>query len=105
MPLEIMNRIFKGHHGAPSFQTPADIRLSKPGSAIPKEISGNEGELRALTTKEVAHILGIHQNTVRRWSDLGIIKSFRISARGDRRFKHEDIYRFLNKINTAGAER
>jgi excisionase family DNA binding protein len=52
-----------------------------------------------LTTGEVAGILGIHQNTVRRWSDLGLIRSFRVSERGDRRYKYEDISSFLGVMN------
>jgi excisionase family DNA binding protein len=48
-----------------------------------------------LTVGEVAQLLHIHNNTVRRWSDQGIIKAYRISRRGDRRFKREDIARFL----------
>ena len=48
-----------------------------------------------LTVREVGQLLHIHNNTVRRWSDQGIIKAYRISRRGDRRFKREDIARFL----------
>ncbi len=48
-----------------------------------------------LTTSEVAQMLHIHVNTVRRWSDEGMIKTYRIGTRGDRRFKQEDIARFL----------
>ena len=48
-----------------------------------------------LTTSEVARILHVHINTVRRWSDKGIIKTYRIGSRGDRRFKEEDVSRFL----------
>jgi len=44
-----------------------------------------------LTVREVSQILHVHSNTLRRWSDLGIIKAYRIGPRGDRRFKHEDI--------------
>ncbi|GAI26222.1 unnamed protein product, partial [marine sediment metagenome] len=32
-----------------------------------------------LTTRDVAQLLGIHVNTVRRWSNKGILKSYRIS--------------------------
>jgi excisionase family DNA binding protein len=52
-----------------------------------------------LTVREVARLLHIHSNTVRRWSDRGIIMSYRISRRGDRRFKRRDIARFLVKFN------
>lgn len=45
---------------------------------------------------EVAHLLNIHINTVRRWSNEGILKAYRISSRGDRRFKKEDVLNLLN---------
>ena len=44
-----------------------------------------------LTVREVSQILHVHSNTLRRWSDLGIIKAYRIGPRGDRRFRQEDI--------------
>ena len=44
-----------------------------------------------LTTGQVAKLIHIHPNTVRRWSDKGILESYRISERGDRRFKKEDV--------------
>lgn len=48
-----------------------------------------------LMTRDVAQLLGVHVNTVRRWSKKGILRSYRISSRGDRRFRREDIERFL----------
>jgi len=53
-----------------------------------------------LTTRDVAHLLGLHYNTVRRWSKRGILKSYRIGARFDRRFKREDIDSFLEEAET-----
>ncbi len=44
-----------------------------------------------LTVREVSQILHVHSNTLRRWSDMGLIKVYRIGPRGDRRFKLEDI--------------
>ena len=59
-----------------------------------------------MTVKEVARLLHIHSNTVRRWSDRGIIRAYRITHRGDRRFRREDIARFLAELNaTKGNER
>ena len=52
-----------------------------------------------LTVREVARLLHIHSNTVRRWSDQGLIRAYRISHRGDRRFKRGDIARFLAEFN------
>ncbi len=48
-----------------------------------------------LTPGDVAHLLGIHVNTVRRWSDKGVLKQYRIGSRGDRRYRREDIDGFL----------
>ncbi len=44
---------------------------------------------------EVAKLLGIHVNTVRRWADKGILKAYRITLRGDRRFRREDVEKLL----------
>jgi excisionase family DNA binding protein len=52
-----------------------------------------------LTVKDVAQLLNIHVNTVRRWSDQNIIKSYRVTTRGDRRFKQEDIAHYLAELN------
>jgi len=52
-----------------------------------------------LTVRQVARLLNIHSNTVRRWSDQGIIRAYRITRRGDRRFRREDIARFLAELN------
>jgi len=52
-----------------------------------------------LTVREVSELLHIHANTVRRWSDRGILRSYRIARRGDRRFRREDVARFLAELN------
>jgi len=53
-----------------------------------------------LTTIDVAQLLGLHPNTVRRWNTKGILKSYRLGSRGDRRFKREDIDGFLKEAET-----
>jgi len=59
-----------------------------------------------LTVREVARLLHIHPNTLRRWSDRGRIRAYRITNRGDRRFKRGDIARFLAELNAhRGDER
>ena len=52
-----------------------------------------------LTAREVGQLLHLHTNTVRRWSDRGLIRVYRVSHRGDRRYKREDIVRFLDQMN------
>jgi excisionase family DNA binding protein len=48
-----------------------------------------------LTPRELARLLNVHINTVRRWSDRGVLKAHRFGPRGDRRFSKEDIAEFL----------
>lgn len=50
-----------------------------------------------LTISEVALMLNVHINTVRRWSNQGLLQSYRIGSRGDRRFRKEDVNSFLAK--------
>ena len=65
---------------------------------------GNEMMPPLLTVREVARLLNIHVNTVRRWGDQGILRAYRITSRGDRRFKSEDINSFLAELNNNGAK-
>ncbi len=55
-----------------------------------------------LTTSEVARLLSVHINTVRRWSNQGILKAYRIGSRGDRRFRKEDIDSFFLREGEKG---
>ena len=48
-----------------------------------------------LTARDVARLLSIHINTVRRWTNLGILRTYRDGPRGDRRYRQEDIASFL----------
>ncbi len=40
-------------------------------------------------------MLGVHPNTVRAWSDAGRLRYYRINDRGDRRYRLNDLQRFL----------
>ncbi len=51
---------------------------------------------KLLTVQEVAELLNVHANTIRQWSNRGLLQSYRIGSRGDRRFRHEDVSRFLD---------
>ncbi len=57
-----------------------------------------------LTVSEVARLLHVHPNTLRRWSNEGRIRAYRITPRGDRRFKREEIVRFLAELNGQGYD-
>ncbi len=53
-----------------------------------------------LTASDVARLLGLHVNTVRRWTDKGILNGYRIGSRGDRRYRQGDILSFLSSQTT-----
>ena len=55
-----------------------------------------------MTIREVARLLHVHPNTLRRWSNDGRIRAYRITERGDRRYKREEITRFLEDLNGQG---
>ena len=50
-----------------------------------------------LKTSDVARLVNIHANTVRRWTNMGILKAYCIGPRGDRRFKRSDINRLFHE--------
>lgn len=53
-----------------------------------------------LTLSEVAEKLGVHEGTVRRWSDAGLLPSFRTPG-GHRRFLQQDVTRFISQQRVA----
>lgn len=60
-----------------------------------KAMDSDERMDSMLTVNEVSRILHVHPNTLRRWTKNGRIRAYRIAPRGDRRFKREEITRFL----------
>jgi len=70
-------------------------RVKQIVKVVPKPPKYNLNSKVMLTTADTAYLLGVRGNTVRRWSDQGILKAYRVSPRGDRRFKREDIDKFL----------
>jgi excisionase family DNA binding protein len=56
---------------------------------------------KMLTPREVAALLHIHPNTLKRWSDKGRIVAYRINPRGDRRYRLQDVDHFLAQFNRA----
>ena len=52
---------------------------------------------RMVTVGEASQILHVHPNTLRKWSDQGLIPTYRIGQRRDRRFAVEDLLAFLTR--------
>ncbi len=59
----------------------------------------NEELSELLTIRQAAKILNINVETLRRWDNKGKLKAIRISSRGDRRYRKEDIKRFIDNKN------
>ena len=49
-----------------------------------------------LTITETCEALKVHSNTLRNWDKKGILKAIRFGQRGDRRYKREDISKFID---------
>jgi excisionase family DNA binding protein len=62
--------------------------------SIARTEHGNDGD-RWLTLDEVAEMLNVHPDTIRRWHKLGVIKSHRTGRRGKQRFSRDEIATFL----------
>ena len=52
---------------------------------------------RMVPVGEASQILHVHPNTLRKWSDQGLIPTYRIGQRRDRRFAEEDLLTFLEQ--------
>ena len=56
-----------------------------------------QGELqeRLLPVDEVARFLGVHSNTVRRWGESGLLRSYEIGLNHNLVFKQADVLKFF----------
>lgn len=52
-----------------------------------------------LTLKEASNILKVHPNTLRLWDGNGTLKAIRIGIKKTRRYKKEDIEKFISQNN------
>lgn len=51
-----------------------------------------------LSVGDVARMLNVHVNTVRRWDKSELLHSYRINARGDRRFQRDEIVALIARF-------
>lgn len=57
-----------------------------------------DSSIKLLRIKEAAELLGVNPATLRKWDKEGKLSAIKISKRGDRRYKKEDIVKFLEKL-------
>ncbi|MCL5432353.1 MAG: MerR family transcriptional regulator [Patescibacteria group bacterium] len=50
---------------------------------------------KLLTIRQVAEVLNVHVETLRRWDKSGKLKAIRVNERGDRRYKPEDLEKIM----------
>ena len=67
------------------------LRELAPGEAKAGDVTD-----ATLSVTRAAHVLGVHPNTIRAWSDQGRLRYYRINARGDRRYRPDDLQWFLS---------
>ncbi len=72
------------------------------GNSMGNEIPVAEVELNQewLTVQEVARFLYVHPNTIRKWSDQGVLKCYRVGPRHDRRFRPRDVLSIIQENQT-----
>ena len=56
-----------------------------------------DDSIRLLGIKEAAKLLSVSPATLRKWDNEGKLTAIKISKRGDRRYRAEDIQKFVNK--------
>lgn len=54
--------------------------------------------IKLLGIKEAAELLSVSPATLRRWDKEGKLPAIKISERGDRRYKQENIKKFLQTL-------
>lgn len=61
-------------------------------------MTGNKTDLpKLLTIRQVAEILNVHVETLRRWDKNGKLKAIRVNERGDRRYRPKDLEKIIKK--------
>ena len=56
-----------------------------------------------LSTSQAAKALGVSLGTIRRWSDMGYLESYRTPG-GQRRFSADQIHHFLARLERGNAQ-
>jgi excisionase family DNA binding protein len=72
--------------------------------AMPLQMHGMNSRPLGLSTSQAARELGVSLGTVRRWSDMGYLQSYRTPG-GQRRFSVEHIELFVRSLQQSSIAR
>lgn len=72
-----------------------------PQTALNVRVESTKASPLGLSTSQAAQALGVSLGTVRRWSDLGHLESYRTPG-GQRRFSREQIQTFVDSLHSDG---
>src|SRR6185437_11398629 len=80
--------------------------VARPSRTLPKRFNLTHMEARSssplgLSTSQAAKALGVSLGTIRRWSDMGYLQSYRTPG-GQRRFSADQIEQFLVTLRRGG---
>jgi transcriptional repressor of dcmA and dcmR len=68
---------------------------------VVESVSRN-GTPQIVPVGQASRILNVHPNTLRKWSDQGMIPCYRIGHRRDRRFALDELADFLERSGIGG---
>ncbi|HUV52040.1 MAG TPA: helix-turn-helix domain-containing protein [Dehalococcoidia bacterium] len=79
--------------------------MKKPTQATRHNRGNGQGKeiTPMLTIGKACQILYVHCNTLRRWTERGLITAYRIGPRGDRRYRREDVDALLAEQTSFGS--
>lgn len=80
-----------------------EILHGKKKKARPKTDPRKPEYEELLTVSEAARFLRVTANTMRRWGESGVINSYRLGPRKDRRFKTTDVAGYLRSYRADGV--
>ena len=79
------------------------VRQIMTGQRVHKKGPARNTSDGLLTSSQAARLLNIHVNTLRRWSNEGTLRTYRVGNRRDRRFKRRDLEQFLRQAASTAS--
>lgn len=87
-----------------STMSPKDGRVPSTSKTSPSTKTDGKARMpqELMQVRAAARYLGVHENTVRRWEEAGLIRAIRLPS-GVRRFRRDDVERLRAGIYEEGA--